>query len=224
MTATADCMPIGKLRWPAPRCRSSAGFTYLGLLILVVIIGLLTATSLKMGSLMQRRAAEQALLDIGAQFADALKSYAAATPAGQPPQPPSIRELLNDLRFSVTRRHLRQNFVDPITGKTDWGVSYLANGVGVLGIHSLSNGVPLKVANFDPQFLGFEDKNAYRQWEFGIEQAHVEAGVVAAGKGALISPMGLYVSPDAPSSAMDKTGQEQPSAALPLLINPLELN
>ena len=216
-------MPTGKLLLPRRRRRASAGFTYLGLIILVAIIGLVAAAGVKMGALMQRRAAEQALLDIGAQVADALKSYAAATPAGQPPQAPSIRELLNDPRFPVTRRHLRQNFVDPITGKAEWGVSYLANGVGVLAIHSLSGAAPLKVGNFDPQFLGFEDKSAYREWEFGIEQAHVAAGAGAAGTGTLISPMGLYEAPEAAPAAAEKTGREAPPAASPNLISPLDL-
>ena len=213
-------MPTGKLRC---RRRASAGFSYLGLLILVAIIGLVAAAGLKMGALMQRRAAEQALLDIGAQFADALKSYAAATPAGQPPQPPSMRELLNDPRFSVTRRHLRQNFVDPITGKAEWGVSYLANDVGVLGIHSLSGAAPIKVANFEPQFQGFDGKSAYREWEFGIEQAHVEAGVVAAAAGNLISPMGQYVAAEAAPAAAEKPTGETPPTASPTMISPLDL-
>ena len=61
-----------------------SGFTYLGLIILVAILGLVGAAGLKMGSLLQRQIAEQELLDIGAQFSDALYSYAAATPPGQP--------------------------------------------------------------------------------------------------------------------------------------------
>ena len=214
-------MPTGRLQG-RPR-RASAGFTYLGLIILVAMIALVAAAGVKMGALVQRRAAEQALLDIGAQFADALTSYAAATPAGKPPQPPSIRELLSDPRFPVTRRHLRQNFVDPITGKAEWGVSYLANGVGVLAIHSLSGAAPLKVGNFDPQFLGFEDKSAYREWEFGIEQAHVPGGGGAAGAGTLISPMGLYEAPEAPPPAAQKSAREAPPAASPNYISPFEL-
>ena len=150
----------------APQRRHSAGFTYLGLIILVAILGLVGAAGLKMGSLLQRNATEQALLDIGAQFSDALGSYAAATPAGQPQQPPSLKQLLNDPRFPATRRHLRQIFVDPITGKADWGVIYLAGDVGVVGIYSLSNARPLKVGNFDQRFQGFEGKTHYSDWKF----------------------------------------------------------
>ena len=157
-----------------PQRRRSAGFTYLGLIILVAILGLVGAAGLKVGSLLQRNAAEQALLDIGAQFSDALASYAAATPAGQPPQPPSLKQLLNDPRFPSTRRHLRQIFVDPVTGKAGWGVIYLAGDVGVLGIYSLSNAQPLKVGNFEQRFQGFEGKTHYSDWKF-IMAAKVQA-------------------------------------------------
>lgn len=199
-----------------PPGRRSAGFTYLAVIILVAIIGLVGAAGLKMGALMQRRAAEQALLAIGGQFADALKSYAAATPRGQPSQPPSIRELLKDPRFPGVRRHLRQLFVDPITGKAEWGVTYLAGDVGVLGIHSLSGAQPLKVANFEPWLQDFEGKSAYREWEFGAAQARTDAPATPPADGSLISPMELLQAPDAasPGDATAPSGN---------LISPLHL-
>ena len=79
-----------------PRKRRDGGFTYLSLIILVAIIGLVSASALKLGSVLQRSRAERELLDIGAAFSDALQSYANATPAGFPPQPPSLKELLKD--------------------------------------------------------------------------------------------------------------------------------
>jgi type II secretory pathway pseudopilin PulG len=56
------------------------GFTYLSLIVMVAIVGLVTASAIKLGSVLQRSRAEQELLDIGAAFSDALKSYADATP------------------------------------------------------------------------------------------------------------------------------------------------
>jgi len=144
----------------------SGGFTYLSLMILVAIIALVAAASLKLGSVLQRSKAEMALLDIGAAFSDALKSYADATPPGQPPQPPSLRELLKDPRFPGTRRHLRKLFVDPVTGKPQWGVVYLGDKVGVLAVYSLSNDKPVKIGNFPTRFSGFESKNHISEWKF----------------------------------------------------------
>jgi len=155
----------------APRLRRVGGFTYLSLLILLAIIGLVTATALKLGSVVQRSRAEMELLDIGAAFSDALKSYADATPAGMPPQPPSLKELLKDPRFPGTRRHLRKLFVDPMTGKAEWGILYLGDKVGVLAVYSLSDAKPVKVGNFPARYTGFEGKAHISDWKFSMALA-----------------------------------------------------
>lgn len=146
--------------------RPARGFTYVGLIILVAIIGLVAATTLKTGAVLQRSAAERELLDIGAQFSDALQSYAAATPPGQPAQPPSLRELLRDPRYPGVRRHLRKILVDPMTGKAEWGVVYLANQVGVIAVYSLSDAKPIKIGNFPPRFQAFDGKLLISDWKF----------------------------------------------------------
>ncbi|OFA03379.1 type II secretion system pseudopilin PulG [Duganella sp. HH101] len=155
----------------APRHGRSGGFTYLSLIILLAIIGLVTASALKLGSVIQRSRAENELLDIGAAFSDALKSYADATPAGQPPQPPSLKELLKDPRFPGTRRHLRKIFVDPITGKAEWGIQYLGEKVGVLAVYSLSDAKPVKIGNFPSRYTGFEGKSHISDWKFSMALA-----------------------------------------------------
>lgn len=142
------------------------GFTYLGLIILVTVIGLVGAATIKVGALLQRAAAEQELLEAGAAFSAALASYAAATPKGQPPQPPSLQELLKDPRTPGLRRHLRKVFVDPVAGGTDWGIVYVADKLGVMGVYSLSQAKPLKIGNFDPRFQGFENKQHLSEWKF----------------------------------------------------------
>ncbi|WP_229507145.1 type II secretion system protein [Pseudoduganella rivuli] len=106
------------------------GFTYLSLVILVAIIGLISASAIKLGTVLQRSAAERELLAIGAEYADALESYAKATPPGQSPLPPSFKELLRDSRFPNVRRHLRRVYVDPLTGKAEWGIVYANNAQG----------------------------------------------------------------------------------------------
>lgn len=143
------------------------GFTYLGLVIFVAIIGMVGAATLKIGSLLQRAAAEEELLEIGAAFSAALQSYAAATPRGTPPQPPpTLQELLKDPRFPGVRRHLRKIFVDPMTGKAEWGIVYLGDQKGVVAIYSLSTAKPLKIANFDSRFQNFENKEKISDWKF----------------------------------------------------------
>ena len=146
--------------------RPARGFTYISVIILVAIIGLVAATTIRLGATMRRAAAERELLYIGEQFSDALKSYAAATPQGQPQQPPTLKELLKDPRFPGTRRHLRKVFVDPMTGKPEWGIVYMGDKLGVLGIYSLSTAEPIKVSNFPSRFQAFEGKRKISDWVF----------------------------------------------------------
>ncbi|MFD2366046.1 type II secretion system protein [Pseudoduganella sp. GCM10020061] len=142
------------------------GFTYLGLIVLLTIIGLVGAATLKVESLMRRAEAEEELLEIGAEFTKALRSYAAATPRGQRQQPASLQDLVRDPRFPYPRRHLRKIYIDPITGKDEWGILYLAGQTGVIGVHSLSDTKPLKIANFDARFQNFEKAELISDWRF----------------------------------------------------------
>jgi len=192
-----------------------AGFTYLGLIIFVTIIGLVGAATLKIGALLQRAAAEEELLDIGAAFSAALDSYAAATPQGASPYPPSLKELLKDPRVPGVRRHLRKIFVDPLTGKAEWGVVYLGDGTtGVVAVHSLSTARPLKVANFDSRFAGLDNADTISAWRF-------KARDPALGQG----PGQSQPRPVAPAAPAAPTAQPVPSglpAAAPADVPPAE--
>lgn len=146
--------------------RDTAGFTYVGLIVLVTIIGLVGAATLRADALLRRAAAEQELLDIGMAFIGALDSYAAVTPNGQSPQPSALEDLLIDRRSPVVRRHLRKIPVDPVTGQAEWGVIHSSDRAGIIGVHSLSQAKPFKRANFDVPFVDFENKERLSDWEF----------------------------------------------------------
>jgi type II secretory pathway pseudopilin PulG len=156
------------LRW------HNAGFTYIGILILIAIIGIASAATLQVGSVLQRRVAEQELLAIGQEFQSALSSYANVTPPGQLRAPKTLQELLKDPRSPTPRRHLRKLYADPLTGKEEWGVVNSPDGIGIIGIYSLSEARPIKIGNFDVAFKDFEDKTSYRDWKFiGVIQTVV---------------------------------------------------
>ena len=185
------------------RLRREGGFTYVGLVVFVAILGMVGAATLKVDGLMRRAAAEQELLETGAAFSAALRSYAAATPRGFPTLPPTLQDLLKDPRFPGTRRHLRKIFVDPITGSTEWGVQYQGDKVGVLAVYSLSQARPLKVANFDARFRNFENKAHLSEWKFA-----------AAGPDAVVVPASAPAQPGlpAPMPAMPPPSPEIPAA------------
>jgi type II secretory pathway pseudopilin PulG len=188
--------------------RREGGFTYLGLIILVTVIGLVGAATLKVDALLRRAAAEEELLEIGAAFGEALRTYAEATPKGQPAQPPTLQELLKDPRFPGVRRHLRKIFVDPMTGKAEWGIVWANPGDrrGVVAVYSLSKAKPLKVANFDKRFSGFDNKKQVSDWKFvATGQALMQGQVLAQGKPQMPGQPSLF------QAAPAGTPPEQPS-------------
>lgn len=158
---------------PSTARRRAHGFTYIGLLILIAIIGIASAATIQLGSVLQRRAAEEELLAIGQEFRNALLSYANATPPGQSRSPTSLHDLLKDPRYPNPLRHLRRLYTDPITGKDEWGtVAALDVSRGIAGVYSLSEQKPIKMGNF-PTFVGFENKGSYREWQFVFSEAAI---------------------------------------------------
>jgi len=206
---------------PSPAGSREAGFTYVGLVFFVAILGLVGAATLKVDSLLRRAAAEQDLLEIGAEFSEALRSYAAATPRGYPTAPPTLQDLLKDPRFPGTRRHLRKIFVDPVTGKDEWGIVYQGDKIGVLAVYSLSRAQPLKVANFDARFLNFENKEHLSEWKFTATGQGVSVtapnNVTPPGTPAPLFPApGMAPAPGAPPAAPpEQPAQPEPEAEPP---------
>jgi type II secretory pathway pseudopilin PulG len=145
---------------------AQGGYAYLALLILIAIIGVVAATAVQIGGIHQRRLAEEELLFVGGEFQRALLSYAAATPVGQPTQPRTLDDLVRDPRYPNPMRHLRKLYADPVTGKSNWVLVKSPDGQTIVGLHSASVAQPIKIAQFPPDFKGFEDKRHYAEWVF----------------------------------------------------------
>lgn len=155
------------------------GFTYVSIVVLVFIIGLTAAMTVKLGAVIHRRNAELELLTIGTIFVEALSSYADATEPGQPRSPVNLDELLRDPRFAGTRRHLRQIYADPITGTTDWGLVRSPENSHIIGIYSPSSDQPIKLNNFRPALQSFKNRSHISDWRFLVSQETL-AGVKSA--------------------------------------------
>lgn len=136
-------------------------------MILLTIMAIVATATLQVGQLVQRREAEAELLSIGSEFRLALISYEKATPAGAQSAPGALGDLLKDPRFPYIRRHLRKLYLDPVTGKSEWGVVLSkANQTGIVGIHSLSSAKPIKIGYFEPIFQHFQGSVSYANWIF----------------------------------------------------------
>jgi len=122
------------------------GFGYVGLLIAVAIFGLGSVGAARILASSDRGDREVELLFVGGQFRSAIQGYYESGPmAGQ--YPPTLEDLLQDGRVPITRRHLRRIFVDPMSGKAEWGTVPSPQG-GIMGVYSLSKSTPMKRQNF----------------------------------------------------------------------------
>ncbi len=146
-------------------CRRERGFTYLGVLVLVVLMGIALASAGEVWHTLQQREKEQELLFIGHQFRLALKRYAEQTPGKTRRAPLHLEELLQDPRHPDIRRYLRKIYPDPLTGRAEWGLATGPDGE-IVGVHSLSDGEPLKKGHFDLTDKRFEGSMKYSDWVF----------------------------------------------------------
>lgn len=119
------------------RLRRQSGFTYVGLLLLLAVLSLASLLTTEVAETATRRAQERELDGIGREFADALRAYGRATPAGASPRPQRLEDLLKDPRVVATRRFLRRVYVDPLTGRAEWGTMVVAGG-GIVAVYSLA--------------------------------------------------------------------------------------
>ena len=146
--------------------RPQGGFTFIGVLIAAAVIGVGLAGLGRVSGVHAQREREIELLFVGDQYRAAILSYSAATPAGKPRFPRDLEDLLDDKRHPVTRRHLRQLYPDPMSGKNDWEILRSPDG-GILAVHSRNGSPPMKIGNFPKRFAAFEGATSYRDWVFG---------------------------------------------------------
>ena len=143
--------------------RPQRGFTYFGVLFLLVLLGLGLAGTGETWTLASRRAKERELLWVGNQYARAIKAYYNQSP-GTRQFPSQLEDLLEDRRFPVPRHHLRQLYADPIT-RERFDIVFSQDG-RIGGVRSRSDGTPLKQDNFPTRFRDFKGTTRYSDWLF----------------------------------------------------------
>ena len=151
--------------------RGQRGFGYVGLLIGIAILAGGLASVATVWHTFAQREQEKQLLFIGNQFRGALKQFYVSNQR----YPTRLEQLVQDDGKIVATRYLRKLFFDPMTGKTEWGTVKLPGGQ-IVGVYSLSEKTPLKIAGFRAPDAAFRDAKKYADWIFIAEgQAAVSA-------------------------------------------------
>ncbi len=178
--------------------KSSGGFTFIAVLVLVVIMGIMIGAASQSWTMLMKREREKELLFRGTQIVKAIARWQnPATAAGRvaPPVRPlnDLKDLLTDPNSLTKVHYLRRDpttaYNDPITGK-DWE-TIKVGGRGIVGVKSKSDDEPVKQSGFlemflplDPakdaylitMFKNFEGKKKYSEWQFvWSPQASVQA-------------------------------------------------
>jgi type II secretory pathway pseudopilin PulG len=142
--------------------RRAGGFTYVGLLALVVLIGLMLAAAGEVAATAAQRERETQLLWVGHEYRAAIGRYWSHKRV----YPQTLEELLGAAPDApVQVRYLRSLYPDPMTNAVDW-VFVPAPSGRIMGVTSSSKRAPLKTSHFDEADQDFADASAYSDWQF----------------------------------------------------------
>ncbi len=149
--------------------RRQSGFTFLGLLFFISVMGIGMAATGVVWRQDAQRDKERELLFIGAEFRRAIVLYYERTPGAVKSYPKNLDELLKDKRHVTTQRYLRRIYRDPMTGGMEWGVVRRPDGT-IIGVFSLAKDTPIKRAGFAAEEKLFQSAKQYSDWKFVYQQ------------------------------------------------------
>lgn len=145
-----------------------AGFTYISLLFLVVVIGIALGVAGQVWSTAAKREKEAELIFRGSAISKAIGLYYEAGPVKTYPR--ELGDLLKDPRHFTVKRYLRKIYEDPMTRTIDWDLIKAPDG-GVMGIKSRSVDEVIKKDNFPAGLELLKGKKSYNEWEFVFSPA-----------------------------------------------------
>lgn len=145
--------------------RNNKGFAFMGVLLIIILVGFSLAEAGNAWSNIRKREREQELLKVGDKISEAIGNYYNQSPGMVKQFPPTLEALLKDDRFPTPQRYLRKLYLDPVTGRPGWGILEAPSG-GIMGVYSLSSDRPFKTKGFPEKYLSFENRKYYMDWIF----------------------------------------------------------
>jgi len=151
------------------------GLSLLLILIMVAVVSLSAAVAGSTWRTIMQRSREAELLFRGDQYRRAIESYATAKLGGTAGKstggvgqlPTELEQLLKDPRFPEPRKHIRQLFLDPMTGAEFELIRTGGGSIGpIRGVRSTSELEPFKQDGFAKEYDKFKGAESYHSWEF----------------------------------------------------------
>lgn len=143
------------------------GFSYIGVMVTLVIAAIGMQGAATLWQQQMQRSNEAQLLETGEAYRLAIGRYYEATPQPVKQYPVSVDELLEDKRFPVPKRHLRQAYPDPFFAKQ--GMVIIFKNGRIIGVHSQSRLAPIRSSGYQEFQSGFHGANHYDAWQFVYE-------------------------------------------------------
>lgn len=198
---------------PTSLAQEQRGFSYLMLMIAVVVMGIAMSVAVRQWTVMVQRELEADLLAKGLEIQNALALYSASMKAGRVMPGEVYPQTLVDLT-RLPKPFLRKVYNDPM-GRGEWEVVRAPTG-GIMGVRSKSRSKPIRQQNFPLVVRHFQGKPTYYDWVF--QHPSPSATVV--------NPLGIRpqtgfpgppVAPGAPGSPISPvSGMSGPSGAPPI--------
>lgn len=169
--------------------QNQRGATLMVVLLMMVVMGLAAGMAGNTWKNVMEREREEELLFRGNQYRRAIESYSKMLQSGTPATyPKSIEVLLKDPRALQIRRHLREQYKDPVTGEDfeliqqGGRVTGLPGAVqslaGIRGVGSKSSREPFKKTGFREPYEDFNGAAAYSDWKFVFVPAQPSGGAM----------------------------------------------
>lgn len=160
------------------RPMNERGFTYVMLMVAIVLMGLAMSGAARQWKTMVQRELEADLLAKGIEIQNALALYSATMKAGRVMPGEVYPATLADLT-RPPKPFLRKVYPDPM-GHGDWDLVRAPTG-GIMGVRSKSKDRPIIERNFPLEVRHFEGRASYADWVFQHPNPSSASGLVLTG-------------------------------------------
>ena len=143
--------------------RGERGFSYIMLMIAILVIGVAVSVAARQWKTMVQREQEADLLAKGIEIQNALALYSATKKAGRVMPGEVYPQTLAELT-KQPKPFLRKVYLDPV-GRAEWDLLRAPTG-GIMGVRSKSRSKPIKQRAFPLVVRHFEGKPTYYDWVF----------------------------------------------------------